>query len=309
MKTVAVYFSDPDGNGAPFVENAGEYARSYRELGKRIADDGGRFCVVRGKETFAGKGAFSKYWEFQDGDFVEKGEELRADVVLNKGEDLEFKDGTNVVNAPAFDDICSRKEYTQDILVDVMPRAILVSSEEELQNRINEIPSDFVVAKPPHGALGRGVVIGPRKTILAHAHEYPLLLQEFIDTSEGIPGIMVGTHDSRLVIVGGEFSYCEYKTPKKGSLVSNVSLGGSYFPIPQDKIPAEELALARTVDAKFTRFPSRIYSIDMCRGKGGRWYVIELNAPPGLIEAGGVPEFERYHEMLAALLLREARKD
>lgn len=308
MSVVAVYFTDPEPDGAPFVENGGEYARSYRELAAKVAALGARFCIVRGPTTYLGKGRFSRYFEFDGAWFPERRDILEPNVLLNKGEDLHFDDFPKVINDPAFDEICLKKELTQDILADVMPRAILVRSKEELARRIGEIPSEFVVAKPPHGALGRDVVIGPRATILAHAHAYPLLLQEFIDTSDGIPGIMKGTHDSRLVIVGGEFSYCEYKIPKKGSLVSNVSLGGSYFPIPKDAIPAEELALARTVDAKFEKYPSRIYSIDMCRGKNGRWYVIELNAPPGLIEAGGVPEFERYHEMLAELLVREARK-
>ena len=306
MKTVAVYFTDPEPDGAPFVENGGEYARSYRELAAKVAALGARFCIARGPTTYLGKGRFSNYWEFDGTDFAAKNDILEPNVLLNKGEDLHFDDFDGVINDPEFDEICFKKELTQDILADVMPRAILVSSKQELERRIGEIPSDFVVAKPPHGALGRDVIIGPRATVLSHNHAYPLLLQEFIDTSDGIPGVMKGTHDSRLVVVGGEFSYCEYKIPKKGSLVSNVSLGGSYFPIPKDKIPPEELALARTVDAKFARFPSRIYSIDMCRGKNGRWYVIELNAPPGLIEHGGVPEFEQYHDMLAALLVREA---
>ncbi len=305
MKRIVVYFTRPNHEDVPFDEE--EYRLSYREFAKRIQGKGAALFIARGATTFLGKGKFSRYWKYENGDFVEVNEEIQADVVYNKGEDLRFDDGTNVINDAAFYDVCTNKDETYALLKEFMSTTIRVDTKDDLAAAVAQIPSQLIVAKPIDGACGRGVIIGKANEILAADHIYPILVQEFIDTSAGIPGIMEGTHDSRIVIVGGQFAYAEYKIPKQGSLISNVSLGGSYFPIPDDKIPADEWALSRAIDEKLQHFPTRVYSADMCRRSDGRWMLIELNAPPGMIAALDVPEYNRYHELLAELLLRSCR--
>lgn len=301
MKHIVVYFTDPNENGRPF--NDPEYARSYPELGKCIEERGGSLCIARGAASHCGKGAFTHFWEYERGSFIRRNEAIIADVVYNKGEDLSFDDGTNVINVPAFSRLCTQKEETYAKIGTFMPKSELVQNPEELHQTLTKLSAPRIVVKPNDGACGRGVMIDTSTNILAAEHCYPLLVQEFIDTSEGIPGVMKGTHDMRLVIIGGRLAYAEYRKPKSGSLISNVALGGSYYVIPDDMIPKEALDFGMSIDSRFTHIPSRLYTIDMVRSNEGRWYLIELNSSPGLIEQGIVPEYRRYHEFLADHLL------
>lgn len=305
MTNIVVYFTQPGFEDSPFDEP--EYRTSYHEFGTRVAAKGATLWLARGPSTFLGHGAFARGWRFDAGVFIECPHRIDADVVFNKGEDLRFEDGTTVVNDARFGDLCTLKDRTYALFGDIMPRTLRVDDTSQLQGALDALPSPLVVAKPLDGACGRGVVIGTRDEVLAAAHTYPILAQEFIDTSAGIPGIMTGTHDCRLIVVGGQLVYAAYKLPKPGSLISNISLGGTFHLIPDDGIPADARALLARIDAQFTAFPHRVYCADMCRDADGRWRLIELNAPPALDATLGEPQFERYHALLADLLLAAAR--
>jgi hypothetical protein len=64
--------------------------------------------------------------------------------------------------------------------------------------------------------------------------------------------------------------------------LANVSKGASIFELPVARIPAGARDLFETVDRHLRHYAHRIYSVDVARGKDGRWTLIELNAQPGL---------------------------
>src|SRR6185436_9953431 len=134
-------------------------------------------------------------------------------------------------------------------------------------------------------------------------HSFPYLIQEFIDTSAGVPGIVEGIHDFRIVAVSGEPVVCYVRTPPPGKKLANVAQGGKEIHVTLDRIPQEALALFQQVDDALARFPKRVYSVDMGRNVDGRWMIIELNSKPGLTPKHWGPDNVRFMELLADTLL------
>ncbi len=60
MSLVAMYFSDPEPEGAPFNKHGGTCRRGYLQLATQIVELGGKCCFVRGKDTFLGGGSLKK---------------------------------------------------------------------------------------------------------------------------------------------------------------------------------------------------------------------------------------------------------
>jgi glutathione synthase/RimK-type ligase-like ATP-grasp enzyme len=183
---------------------------------------------------------------------------------------------------------------------------VVVHNHTNLAAGLQKIGGDIVVAKPVDGSCGVGVFVEKRSELASADLKYPLLLQELIDMQQGIPGLCSGPHDLRLVFVGGTFALCTLRTPAQGSLVANLSKGGSVRTLPLSEIPKEALTLAKSLDRQLQAYPERVYSIDMGLHKGTDWKVIEFNAPPGLTPPAAGEETAHYYDVLAAHLVRLA---
>lgn len=308
MTSVAIYFSNPDPEGPPFNKASGSYRRGYLELARDIEAMGGLCRFVRGKDSFLGNGEFSKcYRPLPDGSLLAENGLFRADVVLNKGEDLTFDDGTTVVNDPAFHAFCNDKPATYARFSDISPMSVVVRQASELEDALSSIPGGVVVAKPTEGAGSKGVVIGTRDVILAAEHTYPIVVQEWIDSSAGIPGICDGRHDLRVIIVGGTVALAALKIPKDGDLVYGLEHGGSFRVLDENEYPSDALDVVRRIDGALSSYPARYYSADIARRSDGRWFLIELNSPPGMNEEAEHPSVRREHRLIAEALLTAAR--
>lgn len=307
---IAAYFEDPEPLGAPLDDDLGEYLRAYGQLAARIADVGGRLVIVRSQKDFLGAGRFARGWSIDGGKLEALDGEVQADVVLDKGDDINFAfdAATRVVNDRAFHRFCNDKAAVYARFTEFCPKTLRVETKDGLAAGMAMIPGDTIVAKPVVGACGRNVIIGSRDDVLTAEHEYPLLLQEFIDTSGGIPGVVDGAHDMRLTIVGGELAYVMVKIPKPGSFVSNYALGGTLKMLDDSQYPADAVDIAMRIDAEFTGVPTRYYSIDMGRNRDGSWKLIEFNSPPGLDPEERHPSIGREMALVAKMLVREATR-
>jgi glutathione synthase/RimK-type ligase-like ATP-grasp enzyme len=130
---------------------------------------------------------------------------------------------------------------------------------------------------------------------------YPLLVQEFIDMSDGIPGIAEGPHDVRVLMTGHTIIGATLRQPAPGRLHSNVSQGGTERLLSYDEIPAELREIAIKIDGELDDFP-RYYAIDFARGKQG-WVLIEINKKPGLFREANGPLARTFMDSLAAYLI------
>lgn len=282
MKRIAIYFSDPDPEGPPF-QNAG-YRAAYVSLSACIQQRGGECFVVRGRESFLGAGTFTHGWRLDaHGSMHLVQGPPRVDVVYNKGESFAGDRRTLLINAPSLDTLCRDKERTLQQWKTIMPRTAVARSFTELKHVLSgHAPDDRIVVKPTHGWGGRGVLISTPADVAQQVQEYPVLVQEFVDTGSGIPGMVMGNHDLRCVVVNGTIALCTVRTPAEGSLVANLARGASLTIIASDRIPQEPRKIVEGIDSFLRKYSTRIYSVDFGRAPDGRWFVFELNPQPGL---------------------------
>lgn len=279
MEKIAIFFTKPGFFDYPFDEKS--YMEGYLKLGELFHQYGAECYLVRAQETYLGGNRFSGGWKFESGAFLRINGLIEVDVIFNKGI-LEVDEKANMVVPPEMDVLCTNKERTYELFEEFCPKTVEVQNEKDLVSAIEGIPSNIVVAKPLDAYGGEGVMIGPKEEILQKVRHFPYLIQEFIDTSMGIPGITESRHDFRIIIIDGEVVSTLLRVPKSGSLISNVAQGGSASVVPLEKIPPKVWELVKRVDVEFSRFPHRIYSIDMGLHQGRDWKIIELNCQPGL---------------------------
>jgi glutathione synthase/RimK-type ligase-like ATP-grasp enzyme len=299
-KKVAVFFKDPEPKGYPFDKD--EYWVAYQELDKEFHKLGARFYIVRSNDTYLGNGTFSKSWQFKDGDLVETGE-ITVDKIYDKGS---FKtDGKiSVLNNEIINRICNDDKYeTYKLFKKYCPETILVNNEEEFLKALFQIKGNKKVIKPIDGSCGKDVFIGDDEYLKNCQYKFPLLVQEFLDTSDGIPGIYQGIHDLRIIFINNEIGMCFFRTPPKGGLLANVSLGGSSIVVDHDCIPQSVLKIAKEVNQHLSQYGDRIFSVDFGFGKG-KPKIIELNSSVGLQENKRYPTAKIFKEKLTKFLLK-----
>ena len=162
-----------------------------------------------------------------------------------------------------------------------MPRSFVIKNQEELLSQLKSLEgAPLAVLKPAKGMQGKGILIDKPENlahvVLEENSEY--VLQEFVDTSQGIPGITEGYHDLRIVVVNGKITLAHVRTPKEGSLLANVALGGSIEEVPLEKIPSFILSCVQEIQAVIDEeFDFPLYSIDFGIQAGSQPFVFELN--------------------------------
>jgi glutathione synthase/RimK-type ligase-like ATP-grasp enzyme len=279
MKRIAIFFSTPGYDSYPFDE--AEYRDAYHQIGSMLAEKGAEATIVRDPQTYRGGMRFRGGWVYRDGAFQFTDDERDYDLIFNKGR-FRPDDGARVINPMDIEDMCTDKWRTYEQFRDLCARTERVFSADEVTPALSRLTTDMIVAKPLNLEGGTGVLVLPKDRIAEKIPSYPYLLQEFIDSSNGIDGITDQAHDLRLILVNGQIVSTLLRMPKKGSYLANVSQGGSKRIIDLQDIPASARAMCQRIDATFSRFPHRIYSVDMALDADSRWKIIELNSQPGL---------------------------
>jgi glutathione synthase/RimK-type ligase-like ATP-grasp enzyme len=299
-KKIAVFFKNPEPKGYPF--DKAEYWSSYQELDEEFRKLGACFYIVRSNDTYLGNGTFSKSWQFQNGNLIETGE-ITVDKIYNKGS-FETDEKISVLNNKIINRICNDDKYeTYRLFKKYCPKTILVNNEKEFLEALNQIQGSKKVIKPIDGSGGKDVFIGDNEYLKKCKYKFPLLVQEFLDTSDGIPGIYKGIHDLRIVFINNEIIMCFFRTPPKGSLLANIALGGKTIVINNDHIPKSVLKIAKEVNQYLSQYGDRIFSVDFGFAKG--WpKIIELNSNVGLLVSSRGAEFKVFMKKLTKLLLK-----
>jgi glutathione synthase/RimK-type ligase-like ATP-grasp enzyme len=265
------------------------YYYSYQEYLLAMKAAGAEAYFVTGNESYLGNGRFSQAWSIDKvsevGDFTTVGP-IQVGVVFNKG-GFEGR-GVKIVTDPGLEPVTGNKVKILELFSKYQPKTVVCADAEAVKAAIAGMPGEVVVVKNPVSSGGRQVYIGKKDEIVVPADEtYPLLVQEFVDMSEGIPGIAKGPHDVRVLLTGGKIIGATLREPVPGSLHANVSKGASERLLSFDEIPAEVRSMATEIDGQLEDLP-RYYAIDFARGKQG-WVLIELNTRPGLFRAENGP--------------------
>jgi len=300
MKKIAVFFKQPGVKDYPF--NKSEYWNSYLELNTEIEKIGAEFYIVRDNTTYLGNGKFSKSWKFKNGDLVETGE-IIVDKIYDKG-DFQADNTVSVLNNEFVNEICTDKWKTYELFKEFCPETILIRNENEFENALKKIKSSKKVIKPLDDEKGNGVFIGKSEYLKNCPHEFPLLVQDFLDTSGGVPGISEeGLHDFRVAILNGEFLFSFLRTPPKGELMANIAQGGACQIIEKSDIPKSVQKILSKIETIFGAYGDYFFGLDV-GFVDGIPKIIELNSRVGLQENARHPIFRNVKVELAKALVK-----
>jgi glutathione synthase/RimK-type ligase-like ATP-grasp enzyme len=187
------------------------------------------------------------------------------------------------VNSLRFTQMLNDKLVTSMIFHKWSKKSWIVNNPEKLRNILPKIKSRKLVIKPISESGGKNVHILRKEEALskvAFSNDY--IIQEFIDSSSGVPGVSDNMHDLRLVFINNKLCYAYIREPKEGNYLANLSQGGTLSIVPTDAIPTSLRPIIRCVNSVFETFNPRIYSIDFMFDENKRPWIIELNSMPGL---------------------------
>lgn len=185
----------------------------------------------------------------------------------------------SLINHPLIDEFCWDKRIVSEFFPEFTPKTFLVNTLRGLKTVLPGIKSEKIVLKPRYGTLGENVIITD-KNELPEKIEKNTIVQELIDTSNGIKDLVKGWHDLRLIMANGEIDHAFIRVPKNGLFVANIALGGKKIFIKNKQIPKNVIRIAKKIDRLFKEFKPRLYSIDFLINKKQKPYIVECNSQP-----------------------------
>lgn len=238
------------------------------------------------------KNIFKHAWIFEGkGGQWKKVHDVRPDLIYDKTKarmEVYFKKELIEEHYPFINDLnftrlIDDKLTTSLLFAKWSKKSWLIKNNQELKDTLNNINSDKAVIKPLSESGGNGIhIVEKRQTNKTPKIVAPHLVQDFIDSSHGIPGISHKMHDLRLVFVNNKLIYSYIREPQEGSYLANLAQGGNLAIIAKEKLPKSLSSIIKHANEIFETFSPRIYSIDFMFDKKGKPWVVELNSMPGL---------------------------
>lgn len=185
------------------------------------------------------------------------------------------------LNSSAFKELANNKDQTYELLKRYMPKTFPISSKQDfVTSLLMFLPKEMAVFKPVDSFGGKGVIITEAENLLPDlvVPNRKFILQKFVDTSGGVPGIISGHHDLRIIIVDGSPVLLQARSPKPGELRANVSQGGQSIEFPYEAAPSALKAIVSQVHPLIdSLYDSPFYSIDFGIDADGTPYIFEIN--------------------------------
>jgi RimK-like ATP-grasp domain len=299
-------------DGMPFKESF--KIPTYTHLFNSLTAQGASVYLASFEGNYMSDCLFKDPFFFDGTRFVKKTGTFQADLILDRSFAEHLPPAPllqKMYNSFSFKALCANKEETYRVLSRFMPKSITTHSLEELLQTFKQFENEkMVVLKPAFGIKGNGVLIDNPKNLLKilPQERYPYIIQKFVDTSFGIENITSGIHDLRFVVVNGKVILAAIRKPVDGSLLANVSQGGSIEEVPLDKIPKNILNTTLQVFESIEKeFPGSCYSMDFGIENGAP-YLFEVNDRIGLPRPE-MPSAFRFSEELANKLIALAHKN
>lgn len=238
--------------------------------------------VYNQAENYLGSGKFKAYWQVSEEDgkinFVHHQTEIGIAFLFDKNR---FKaDDVAVTDPSEVREICRDKYLSYLFAPEWHAKSFLIIDQAQLDAFFKSHSNEFVALKELDSNGGKKVFVG-KSSEYSNSLIFPLLAQEFIDTSVGISGICEGRHDVRLIKYNDRIISFLLRQPPKDGFISNLDFGGNYAELGPSRVPAELVNIAKIIDARFNTAKDRLYCVDFGNTANG-WKIFELNAWPGL---------------------------
>lgn len=314
QKTVVVtYYSDDWHKAEPFSSTDTRASFEYWHTnGLAHGVDMYRASILWYDEK---KRHFTKGWLFRDGVWKKVKKPIVPDLILDKvtskrdyqlhGLKLRIAEHTKTFNHPNFRALFDNKLSQYMFFSEHMPPSFMVHNKQALKSSIDKIKTGRAVLKPLYGSGGFGILIDTKEKLVKKRISYPVLLQEFVDGSDGIPGNKnKALADLRIVFVNHKPTYALSRIAKKDSLFTNFHQGAHAEIIPINKIPATVRVMIKKIQHTLSAFPECHYSLDFLFTKKGKPLLMEMNTTPGfcLLHILGSEQIKK-RDMLSVLSL------
>ncbi|MDD5083843.1 MAG: hypothetical protein PHT88_02790 [Candidatus Moranbacteria bacterium] len=290
MKEVLILFGKSDWkNPHPFINE--EYRSSYEYFYTLCRQSNIRMYRASYQWYDHEKRVFEHAWTYEGkcgGWKMVSG--IRPDLIYDKtksGSEAQqakehISEDYSFINDLNFTKIIDNKFVTSLIFPKWSKKNWFVKTKADIRKLLPELQSNKIVIKPISESGGKGIHIIDKKDLADLVFCGENIVQEFIDSSGGVPGISGKAHDLRLVFAGDKLIYAYIREPKDGSLLANVLQGGALTIVPIEQIPASLDPIVSAVNETFRSFSNRIFSIDVMFDECSNPWIVELNSMPGL---------------------------
>ena len=305
MKKIVVIYDGDDWNVK--IPMSYELTRHAFEKWQTMALEKGIEMFRSSVDWFDEKtGAFTKAWAYRDGQWKQVHGPIMADLIYDKTAGasghalyqlkITMSKHCKVFNNPMFRLMLDDKLSQYAIFSEYMPATWVATNKDELREVSDKITTSKIVAKPLQGSGGFGIVIGDIKKIMKTTFKYPILIQEFVNNSNGIPEFSNPGElaDLRIVFINHKPLYAISRVAKKGSLFTNQHQGAHSVRVPLDAVPQSVWNITEGIIKKLSIFSQAQYSLDFFFAEE-KPYFIEMNTVPGLciIEELGDEKLQR----------------
>jgi hypothetical protein len=302
---IAIYCRELKAGGDPFSSEY--YWQAYQDLFFALRHKGVEVYFATDNNTYKGYGTFATVYTLEQGGTVgdlKPVSNVHVDVVFDRGGFI----GRDVamINPSIITKIAQSKIEMYEYFAELQPFSIVSHSKDEVAAVADELGGDKIVVKEPEGSGGNEVYIGTKEEVLEEMPDdhFPVLVQEFLDTSVGVPGQIKGPHDVRVALCGSEVISYYVRQPEDGKLHANVAQGGKMLYFDVDEVPAELTKVVRAIDDLFIEHP-RYYSLDFMHTPKG-WKLVEINSYLGLMPRSDGSQAVKTLEKLSSYLAAEA---
>lgn len=274
------------------------------EIGKEMGVKYYRASISRYK-----KGVFKEAWTF-DSRKWNKEKNVKPDIIFNKSP---YKPSENKLkeeiaskftfsNDLMFDQIGNNKFLSYLIFKEWMSKTIIVYSQNQLNKSLSLLRTSKVVIKRNTGSGGKNIFIVDNRNInKIKIIDFPVIIQEFIDSSFGIKGLAGGVHDLRIMFINHKPILSYLTKPLKGYVVNSSDASEKKL-VPLNKLPKKLKKELKNITFKLSYFNNLFYSIDFFFDKKQKFYIIEINPSPNMrLEDDSIKR--KYYKMLSEYFL------
>ncbi len=312
---IGIYFSDPKPMGAPFTTLT--FVQAYRGIIGYIESQGVKVVIVRG-DTYTKKGVFTKYssWSKKKQKFVTIEKSIHVDLLWVRGSKNTHRKINDIptCNSKEIDGLCRDKLATYNLFKAFSPRTYIAHSYTEAKEILQKFTSKKIITKPRYGEKSEGVhLIDVDKVEETLYDDWKnILLQEYLDSSGGIPGLFEGTHELKVWLINGEVAGARYKRLHEGHIISSQTraTSGPNTPIDVQKLePSLHDAIDSIKTALQNNHPSLVRA-DFVRTEDG-YRLIELNSRPSVANSthDGTDFYWRIGTAIGDALVRSLRSE
>ncbi|MDL2362967.1 MAG: hypothetical protein QFB86_01130 [Patescibacteria group bacterium] len=181
-----------------------------------------------------------------------------------------------LVHAPALNDFLRNKADVFALAPEIHPITVVVSH-EDVAEAVAATPGSRVIVKPVTGMAGKGVELREKHSQCSEPQPGGYLVQEYVDSSEGMPEFGVtGTHNIRIISIGSKaIGAIARINPEQNDMLKN-DVYGAY--IDPDTLPNTMKSIVDRVHevlSKLAGSGSNVIAIDVMRGRDSSGKVVD----------------------------------